>query len=419
MEGIMQRRLIIIIATLFSQYAPGATYYVSPNGNDLNPGSLSSPFLTIKKGVSGLKPADILYLRAGVYTDIIDTNNFNFPSGTSWSNAINVFAYPGEKVAWRPVNIYSIINFARQTDQYIIFDGISFDAINSAETAISITQGAHHIRFQNCEIMNAYKSGVYILYGNNNGLPSNYHEFINCDIHNNGRYNYTGGPAQLPGFGAGHGLYITTQHNIFRGNKVHHNGNWGLHVYYGGYPAKPTGSNLMEGNRVYNNGQDITRYGHTCCGGIIHTSGDGNMAYNNIVYNNVIGILIDSTGSNSKVFNNTIYNNSLSIQAVTGGSGEIKNNISYPSGNSIATSGFTASNNLLTNPGFVNASAFDLRLVPTSPAIDKGISLSAITKDFAGTSRPQGLGYDIGAYEFLSGSSTPTKPAPPQNLKVQ
>src|SRR6185312_11059079 len=38
------------------------------------------------------------------------------------------------------------------------------------------------------------------------------------------------------------------------------------------------------------------------------------------------------------------------------------------------------------------------------PAIDNGATLSDIMTDYAGTSRPQGAGYDIGAYEFIPAS---------------
>src|SRR5262245_7485952 len=40
-----------------------------------------------------------------------------------------------------------------------------------------------------------------------------------------------------------------------------------------------------------------------------------------------------------------------------------------------------------------------------SPVIDRGESLPGVTADYSGASRPQGAGFDIGAYEM--GSSTP------------
>ena len=42
-----------------------ATYYVAIAGSDSNLGSQSSPFRTVKKGISILKPGDTLYIRGG------------------------------------------------------------------------------------------------------------------------------------------------------------------------------------------------------------------------------------------------------------------------------------------------------------------------------------------------------------------
>jgi hypothetical protein len=47
-----------------------------------------------------------------------------------------------------------------------------------------------------------------------------------------------------------------------------------------------------------------------------------------------------------------------------------------------------------------NASADDYRLHGTSPARDAGLPLAEITTDRDGLARPQGAGYDIGAYEY-------------------
>jgi hypothetical protein len=50
------------------------------------------------------------------------------------------------------------------------------------------------------------------------------------------------------------------------------------------------------------------------------------------------------------------------------------------------------------NPMFVDAAANDFHLQSNSPCIDAGIDAGVI-EDFDGNSRPQGTGYDIGAYE--------------------
>ena len=51
------------------------------------------------------------------------------------------------------------------------------------------------------------------------------------------------------------------------------------------------------------------------------------------------------------------------------------------------------------DPQFVNPGEYDFHLLPSSPAIDAGITLTNVIDDFDGNVRPQGGGYDIGAFE--------------------
>ena len=69
------------------------------------------------------------------------------------------------------------------------------------------------------------------------------------------------------------------------------------------------------------------------------------------------------------------------------------------------------SNNLTTDPQFVDATLYDFRLLVTSPAIDTGVTLSEVTNDYANVSRPQGAGYDIGAYEYTGSTTGESLPA--------
>jgi hypothetical protein len=63
---------------------------------------------------------------------------------------------------------------------------------------------------------------------------------------------------------------------------------------------------------------------------------------------------------------------------------------------------------------FVNAPSLDsagYRLASSSSGIDEGTAISGFTDDYAGTTRPQGNAWDVGAYEFVtSNSSVPDVP---------
>jgi hypothetical protein len=63
-------------------------------------------------------------------------------------------------------------------------------------------------------------------------------------------------------------------------------------------------------------------------------------------------------------------------------------------------SGLVADHNLLTSqPGFMNSSAGDFRLTSSSPAVDAGVTVPGVLTDWDGTARPQGSGFDLGAFE--------------------
>jgi len=57
------------------------------------------------------------------------------------------------------------------------------------------------------------------------------------------------------------------------------------------------------------------------------------------------------------------------------------------------------------NPTFVNAAAFNFQLQENSPCVDVGKNVSSIvSRDLVGVLRPQGLAFDIGAFEWISGT---------------
>jgi poly(3-hydroxybutyrate) depolymerase len=65
----------------------------------------------------------------------------------------------------------------------------------------------------------------------------------------------------------------------------------------------------------------------------------------------------------------------------------------------------------ITLPKFVSVSGNDYHLTSGSPAIDKGLNLSAYFKyDIDNNTRPQGAAFDVGADEYASGTSTNKAP---------
>ena len=69
---------------------------------------------------------------------------------------------------------------------------------------------------------------------------------------------------------------------------------------------------------------------------------------------------------------------------------------------SLIRGGFAGEGNIAGDPMFVAPDTDDFRLQPGSPCIDAGAAENAPSTDILGTTRPQGAGVDIGAYEQVA-----------------
>ena len=140
---------------------------------------------------------------------------------------------------------------------------------------------------------------------------------------------------------------------------------------------------------------------------------------------------------NMRFYNNTFYNVGASNKLVLSGynnlpkgestGAQILNNIiisasalvNYSGAISVSGTGVTADYNYIASidgfrplqgfteahginggdPRFVDAASHVFELQPSSPAIDRGMTLTGFEDDFGGTVRPQGRAWDIGAFE--------------------
>jgi parallel beta-helix repeat protein len=410
----LARMSTALVLTLASLYVPSAasaaTYYVAPNGNDSSTCSAAqsagTPRRTIPAGLACLKAGDTLYVRAGTYVGRINSNQITIPTGTSWSTAVRIAGYPGERVILQAPSGGGVVGLAHSYIQYVIFDNLVFDgawAGNFGTSVISLWGGANHVRFVNVEVKNSPSQGITVFWGN--GLSSDFNEFIDCDVHDNGTED-----------NLDHGLYISSGNTLVEGCRIYNNKAWGVHIY-NGYSGQTANNNIIRNNHLIGNGTTSPNGG-----GVISGSGSGTLIANNVINGNRDGILIccgTATPSNHKIFNNTIHGNSRWGVEVQKGTGhQIRNNIIRS--NAMADTrflvGVTATNNLSGDPQFVDAAAGDFRLKDASSAIDAGIALAEVPDDFMKVSRPQGSTHDLGAYEYIS--STAGVPAPPANLRI-
>ena len=122
------------------------------------------------------------------------------------------------------------------------------------------------------------------------------------------------------------------------------------------------------------------------------------------------GSIYGNGGSSSLNLKNDIawgntdsYGNQQVVVSVDGKSGTSNAKISYSTVGLIQTIGegqCSTDHVINQNPGFKNAAGGDYHLTESSPCIDTGTSAGAPTADIEGVPRPQGNGYDMGAYEY-------------------
>jgi hypothetical protein len=372
----------------------GRVYYVCPTGSDGNAGSDAQPFRTIRKGLPMLRPGDTLYIRAGTYAESLDSN---IPPGTSWSRPVTVAAYPGEQVILQPPSGSPFAVKLVGDLHYIVIDGLVLDASNVSDSGVYIDnyreRTPHHVRLQNCEVKNAAHQGVIV--GASHNVSSDYHEFIHVVSHHNGKTDHD------------HGFYISGSHELLDGCEAYANGGEGIQIYRGGGINGVNASyNAVRNCKLHDNGTG----GMSANIGLGIYTGEGNVAYNNVVWHNGIGIAVEIGATNSLVYNNTIYDNfgdggirigytrPRSVHTL------VRNNIIYKNAKKdILDYGLEtiADHNLLndTDPRFVDPARRDFHLCPESPAIDGGETLEEVSTDRDGVARPQGQAYDLGAYE--------------------
>jgi hypothetical protein len=440
--------MVLLIITLNIQ---ATDYYVSKSGNDANPGTESQPWLTIQKAANTLRAGDTVYIKTGVYKEIVEPKY----SGSA-NNYITYTTYPGNivtidgKGVTIPAGWGSLIYISEVS--YIKIKGLwVFNAGPDDNHAGILLEDASFIILQNNYTYNTASSGIgawnctnIIIDGNEVELACHDGEQECITIGGVSGFEVKNNHVHRNGAGSIGGEGICLKDGSHDG-KVHHNHVHHLNDRLGIYVDawnKHTYNIEVYCNIVHDiDGADCYTLAAES-GGLLENIS----FYNNIGYNGgYIGINISINGEASihpmkdiKIINNTLYNNGIKgwgggilienpdIQNVV-----IRNNI-LSQNNSfqmavethLPSGGLTVDHNLIHgfrnyneevrgndyvegDPLFVNSGSADFHLKKGSPAIDYGSSQGAPTMDYDGISRPQGMGFDIGAFEYQSSSSAP------------
>jgi hypothetical protein len=177
------RALFLVFLILFSLTSYSATYFVAPNGRDINPGTIDLPFFSLNIVWSFVSPGDTVYLRGGTYaytTQQILTGK----SGTA-DNLIKVWAYSNEKpVITRAGTGYGFAGYhslVEYSGDYIHFKEISISGntqmTNAVWSGLKVYNSSHNI----FELLNIHHNGS----GMSMEGDCNDNLILNCDFHHN------------------------------------------------------------------------------------------------------------------------------------------------------------------------------------------------------------------------------------------
>ena len=135
---------------------------------------------------------------------------------------------------------------------------------------------------------------------------------------------------------------------------------------------------------------------------------------NNISYRVQLGINFATLSTNNICKNNIAVNGLIGIGRDNPGVGvTFDNNLAY--NNTVANfNNADAAHNLSQDPLFIDPVNGDFRLLASSALINAGATIADVTIDILGVIRPQGSGYDIGAYEYdgVLGEQVSIEPLP-------
>jgi hypothetical protein len=323
----------VFSGTLFSW---AASYYVSPDGDNNNPGTLSQPWATIQKAADTVTAGSTVYVRGGVYNEQVTINVL----GSFAGGYIRFQNYPGEKPVVNGSNLTVPSGaaglFFIENKNYIVLKGFeirnySSSTENIVPAGIHVGGTSHHIELRNNRIhhiethapVNSAGQGAdahgISVYGTS--APESINNLI---IDGNELYDLILGSSEALALNGNVETFQVTNNTVRDANNIAID----CIGFEGTSPDSvydQARNGEISGNKVYN----ISSYGNPSygseysAGGIYVDGGRDIIVQRNIVTLSDIGIEIASehsgrATSNVTVRNNIIYNNKIAGIAMGG-----------------------------------------------------------------------------------------------------
>ncbi len=179
----MKKITLFIAFTITLNSLMAATWYVAPNGNDSNPGSLGSPFKTLPAAIDAASPGDVIELRNGNYA----SNEIRIGKSN-----LTIRSYPGEwAVITAPTNIEDVASCIWYNEPEVTggtlerleivggyYYGVSFET--NWDWGKPTRKGVSNITLRNCKIHDTGRDCIKIKPACN-GI-----QILGCELYNSG-----------------------------------------------------------------------------------------------------------------------------------------------------------------------------------------------------------------------------------------
>ncbi len=357
----------------------GTTYYVRSTGKDTNSGTtVGSPFKTITKAVSLAAAGDTIYVGKGTYAETVTSVR----AGTL-GNPIRIIAdKAGTVFGVKAGNI--VVKPGTSKDGFVLqHNYVRVEGVRVAKARVGlIVQNSTGCTFDNMDLTTSQTDGLQVV-----NASVTFDRGLIRSSKDDGVEVGTGGGVTFNGTliysNKDRGVTVTSATATVNLNEVqvYSNTTHGVEAILG--------SVTLVNALIRSNKQDGV---HTGAG-----SGSTVTIWHSTIARNVGDGIETEAGTLTMTNSIAAFNTGAGLRS-TGGTLNHTYNIVYSNtaGGFVGTA--LSSGELTIDPMFTSASVYTLK--PASPAINVGTnSLSVTSRDIAGALRPQGGGWDVGAYE--------------------
>jgi hypothetical protein len=112
---------------------PIADYYVAPDGDDTNPGTISQPFFSLNQAWTVVQAGDLVFVRGGTY--LYDARQRLHDKHGTAESTIRLWAYPGETPVISPSASFPETVGVHVSGDYLHFKGLEIAGFEQTESS--------------------------------------------------------------------------------------------------------------------------------------------------------------------------------------------------------------------------------------------------------------------------------------------